>query len=82
MAPYTTGLAEGLATRGHSVRVLTGLPHYPAWRIADEYQGSRGETAVIRNVTVKRVPHYVPSQPTAGARVHMELSFSRMAMAS
>ncbi|BBZ56390.1 glycosyltransferase family 4 protein [Mycolicibacterium phocaicum] len=82
IAPYTTGLAEGLASRGHSVRVLTGLPHYPAWRIADEYRGSRGETAVLRNVRVKRVPHFVPSLPTAGARVHMELSFSRMAMAS
>jgi len=82
IAPYTTGLAEGLAARGHDVKVLTGLPHYPAWRVADEYRGSRGETAIIRNVAVQRVPHYVPGQLTPGARVRMELSFSRMVMAN
>ncbi len=80
IAPYTTGLAEGLAARGHSVKVLTGLPHYPEWKVAEGYRGSHGETSVIRNVTVQRVPHFVPSELTAGARVHMELSFSRMAM--
>jgi colanic acid biosynthesis glycosyl transferase WcaI len=80
IAPYTTGLAEGLAARGHSVKVLTGLPHYPEWKVAEGYRGSHGETSVIRNVTVQRVPHFVPSQLTAGSRVHMELSFSRMVM--
>jgi len=29
IAPYTTGLAMGLAERGHDVLVLTGHPHYP-----------------------------------------------------
>lgn len=82
IAPYTTGLAEGLAARGHDVKVLTGLPHYPAWRVADEYRGCRGETKIVRRVTVKRVPHHVPEQLTAGARVRMELSFSRMVVAS
>ena len=38
IAPYTSGLAEGLAARGHQVRVLTGLPHYPQWRVADGYE--------------------------------------------
>lgn len=81
IAPYTTGLAEGLAARGHDVKVITGLPHYPEWKIAEEYRGSHGETKIIRDVTVQRVPHFVPGELTAGARVHMELSFSRMVMA-
>ena len=34
-APYTTGLAEHLAARGHDVTVLTAMPHCPAWRVAD-----------------------------------------------
>ncbi|MBD0321819.1 MAG: glycosyltransferase WbuB, partial [Aldersonia sp.] len=32
IAPYTSGLADGLAARGHRVEVLTGQPHYPQWR--------------------------------------------------
>ena len=39
IAPYTTGLAEHLAIAGHEVTVVTGLPHYPAWRIAPGYGG-------------------------------------------
>ena len=29
IAPLMTELAEGLAARGHEVRVLTGMPNYP-----------------------------------------------------
>ncbi len=32
IGPYTAGLAEALVSRGDDVTVLTGLPHYPAWR--------------------------------------------------
>ena len=34
IGPYTAGLAEHLAARGDEVTVITGLPHYPDWRIA------------------------------------------------
>ena len=34
VGPYTAGLAESLASRGDVVTVITGLPHYPEWRIA------------------------------------------------
>ena len=34
VGPYTAGLAEHLAGRGDQVTVITGLPHYPNWRIA------------------------------------------------
>jgi hypothetical protein len=30
-APYNTDLAEKLASAGHKVTVITGLPHYPEW---------------------------------------------------
>jgi len=29
IAPYTTGMAEGLAAYAHDVSLVTGLPHYP-----------------------------------------------------
>ncbi|MFF0816099.1 hypothetical protein ACFYVR_13245 [Rhodococcus sp. NPDC003318] len=31
IAPYTTGLAVGLAEHGHDVEVLTGYLHHPQW---------------------------------------------------
>lgn len=37
IAPYTTGLAERLVRDGYEVRVVTSMPHYPAWRILPEH---------------------------------------------
>jgi hypothetical protein len=37
-APYAAGLAEHLAGQGHEVTVVTGLPHYPSWRVFDGYR--------------------------------------------
>ena len=39
IAPYTRGLATGLAKRGHDVKVIAGYPHYPAWKIDSQYRG-------------------------------------------
>jgi glycosyltransferase involved in cell wall biosynthesis len=73
-APYTASLAEGLADAGHIVHIVTGYPHYPGWKVTDGYTGwRRGE--VINGVSVKRLRHYVPRNPNALSRMHMELSF-------
>lgn len=73
-APYTTSLAEGLAKRGHRVKVVTGYPHYPAWTIDQDYKGwFLRET--LNGVDVTRLRHHVPRRPTAVGRLHMELSF-------
>lgn len=78
-APYTASLAEGLAAAGHSVRIITGYPHYPEWRLREGYDGwSRNE--IINGITVKRLRHYVPRRPDAVRRMHMELSFGVRAM--
>lgn len=77
-APYTARLAEALVCAGHSVRVVTGYPHYPEWRINSDYTGwTRHE--VINDVEVKRLRHFVPVKPRALARMHMELSFGMRA---
>lgn len=74
ISPYTSGMAEGLGARGHRVRVITGYPHYPQWRVHDGYRGltSREE---IRGALVTRVRHYVPSSPSMPKRLLMEVSF-------
>lgn len=81
-APYTARLAEALVSAGHEVRVVTGYPHYPEWRINSAYTGwTRHE--VINEVAVKRLRHFVPQKPQALARMLMEFSFgTRAALAN
>lgn len=75
IAPYSTGLAEGLAARGHDVRVITGIPHYPEWR---NYTGVRAlrSTSLVNGVTVTRLRHYVPAGGTGARRALLEASFA------
>jgi colanic acid biosynthesis glycosyl transferase WcaI len=78
-APYTTSLAQRLQAAGHTVRVITGYPHYPEWQIGEGYTGwSRSES--LNGVELKRLRHYVPTSPGTLNRIHMELSFGIRAM--
>jgi glycosyltransferase involved in cell wall biosynthesis len=73
VAVYTGALAEGLVERGVDVRVTTGVPHYPQWRVYDGYEKTRTE---IRNgLTVTRHRHPVPLKPQVVNRLGMELTF-------
>jgi colanic acid biosynthesis glycosyl transferase WcaI len=70
---FNTSMAERLARRtGWSVTVHTGIPHYPWWRVPDEYINkdySGGKADEMRNgVKVERVAHYVPSNPVTGTK--------------
>lgn len=76
IAPYTTGIAQGLAGHGHEVDVVTGVPHYPEWRVGDEYVGRRRIPSVEQDgVRIQRYIHPVPSEPTLKGRALMELVF-------
>ena len=75
IAPYTTGMAVGLAVRGHDVEVLTGLPHYPQWRVDPAYRGMSGTAKAMDGVVVRRFAHYVPANPTTRSRVIFETTF-------
>ncbi|UKA56551.1 glycosyltransferase family 4 protein [Arthrobacter sp. FW305-BF8] len=80
-APYTSSLARGLQREGHSVTVITGYPHYPEWRRHAGYKG-RSMHEMIDGVRVKRLNHYVPSNPTGLRRILMEVSFGLHAILS
>jgi colanic acid biosynthesis glycosyl transferase WcaI len=73
-APYSGGLASGLAAAGQRVTVHAGHPHYPEWKI---YDGHGGWTQVeeFQGVQVKRRLHYVPRPPRGLRRLISELSF-------
>jgi colanic acid biosynthesis glycosyl transferase WcaI len=74
IAPYTTGIATGLAKRGHEVLVLTGHPHYPYWRRGDHSARFRsGE--VMDGVHLRRLKHPVPRRLSWAGRAVMELTF-------
>ena len=74
IAPYTTGLAAGLAKRAHDVCVLTGYPHYPQWKRDDASSGFRSDEE-IDGVWVHRFNHYVPPHLSWVGRAAMELTF-------
>ncbi|ABS03305.1 glycosyltransferase involved in cell wall biosynthesis [Kineococcus radiotolerans] len=81
IAPYTTGVARGLAALGHEVSVVTGMPHYPAWKRHPDYPG------VVRHeddggVDVTRVWHPVPRNPLGAGRVGLEAGFALGAAAA
>lgn len=73
-APYTTKLSQGLARRGVSVKVLTGYPHYPEWKIPDGYTGLSMEEN-LSGVPVKRLRSSVPERPNGLGRLFMEITF-------
>jgi colanic acid biosynthesis glycosyl transferase WcaI len=74
IAPYTTAIAEHLAASGHRTTVITGFPHYPAWR---HDSGERRIRAVETRAGVRilRRRHYVPSSQSALRRGAYEGTF-------
>ncbi len=80
IAPYSTRVAEHLASRGYRVTVLAGMPHYPAWRVAPEYAGRRAVVETRNGVEVRRRAHYVPSKQSALKRGLYELTSLHMAV--
>ena len=77
-APYSGALAEGLAARGVGVQVVTGLPHYPQWRVYDGFE--KGGTEFRNGVPVTRRRHPVPTNPRLISRLGMELAFGLRAL--
>ncbi|QSR85428.1 WcaI family glycosyltransferase [Methylacidimicrobium sp. B4] len=75
IAVFNTGRCEYLASRGHHVTMVTGLPYYPQWQVAAEYRG-KGFVSEERNgVRILRCPLYVPERVDAKKRILHEASF-------
>ncbi|PEG43227.1 glycosyltransferase WbuB [Mycolicibacterium agri] len=81
IAPYTTGLATGLAERGHQVAVLTGFPHYPQWKRSKEVSAFRSDER-IDGVHVRRFSHSVPHTLSWRGRAAMEVTFGLQLLTS
>lgn len=79
IGPYTAGLAEELARRGHAVDVVTGQPYYPRWRIERAGRSMWSDTQE-NGITVRRCPLYVPRRPTFVRRLIHYASFALFAL--
>jgi colanic acid biosynthesis glycosyl transferase WcaI len=77
---YNTGMATWFAARGWRVTMHAGIPHYPWWRVPEDYarrdyRHGRGDE-VLGGVEVQRVRHFVPTPPLSGrARMRLDASW-------
>lgn len=74
IGPYATQIAEHWAAGGAEVHVLTGMPHYPAWRLDPAYTGVWCVEEERAGVRVHRRRHTVPPRQTAVKRALFEAS--------
>jgi colanic acid biosynthesis glycosyl transferase WcaI len=75
IAPLMTELAEGLAKRGHQVRVLTAFPWYPNSEIDLEYRGKIYLEEERNGVKIQRSYVWARPQRSLKNRILFELSF-------
>ena len=75
---YSGEMAQWLKDKGHEVEVITALPHYPAWKIDEAYQGKGFLREVIKGIHIFRTPLYLPpsQQRTALKRMLVDTSFT------
>lgn len=78
IAPYATETAEWLAAQGAEIDVLTMPPHYPDWKVP--VGSPRGYSSENRNgVSIRRLPTYVPRNPSLLRRLAFEGSWTAAA---
>lgn len=82
IGPYTTFMAESLVGAGFDVRVITGVPHYPRWRVDDGYRRGLRWSEVRNGVRLTRLRHAVPASAGLRGRALMESSFAAAAAAA
>jgi colanic acid biosynthesis glycosyl transferase WcaI len=54
-APLFSMLSEGLVNLGHTVSVVTTVPHYPTGRVSSEFKGFRNNHSIENGVDVTRI---------------------------
>ncbi len=80
IAAYTTGMARYLQDRGHHVKVVAGQPYYPAWKPFAGFGKWQFSRRREQGIEITRVPHFIPSRPTASGRIVQHLSFAAAAL--
>jgi colanic acid biosynthesis glycosyl transferase WcaI len=76
IAVYTTEMAEELLNLGHKVKVVSGNPYYPNWKIRPGYKIWKGTCSNENGVNIRRVAHYIPQNPSGIKRIIHHASFA------
>ena len=74
IAIYTTDFAEYLHQQGYQVSVLTGLPHYPWWKVPTDFAYLGEGVGIHHDISVIRAKHIVPPKMNAFIRTRFEIS--------
>lgn len=74
--PIPASIVRGLAERGHSVRVLTGFPSYPAGKLFPGVKQKWRQYEVIDHVHICRVPSYIDHSRNPVRRIASYLTFA------
>lgn len=74
IALYTTDLAEMLSDSQVDCKVLTSIPHYPWWRVPEEFSDQIEGLHLINGVKVFRANHLIPTTFSAVSRAKFEWS--------
>lgn len=75
IAKYTSELCDYLANeKGHRVKVITGNPYYPKWKLYEGYANSYRREQ-INQVEVMRLPIYIPKKPSGAKRMFQDFLF-------
>src|ERR1700693_1002420 len=69
VAKYNTELCEWLSEAGHDVKVVTGPPYYPAWKISPKYRSWTYRSEKRNGVSLIRAPIFVPRTPSGTKRL-------------
>ena len=72
---YNGEMASYLVAQGHQVKVITGYPYYPQWKVHQGYKNNRFSSESIDGVSVTRCPLYVPKNPSGVKRILQDFSF-------
>jgi glycosyltransferase involved in cell wall biosynthesis len=74
IGPFAAELARGLTDNGHRVSVIAGYPHYPQWRLMDDFE-SHDVSSADGGIPITRKRHYIPARGSFAKRSIMEVSF-------
>ena len=74
---YSTQLAEYLSQNNFKVKVITGFPYYPNWKIPETYKDKKTNfTENYKGIEIIRRKQYVPKNPTFFKRILLLLDFT------
>ena len=72
---YTTQFSHFLVNKGYTVKIITGFPNYPQWKIYKNYIDCPSFFSEINeNIEIIRYKQYIPKTVTFKGRVLMMLS--------